>query len=47
MNKEKVSIAVDSDLLEKIQNKLKDGTFRSRSHIFEFAVKKLLAEQES
>lgn len=41
----KLSISMDKDLISKINNKLKDYTFRNKSHLIEFAVKKLLEEQ--
>lgn len=38
------SITIEEDVMLKIKDKLRDGSFRNQSHIFEFAVRKLLEE---
>ena len=47
MAKEKISITVDIDIVKKVKDKINEGVFRNKSHAFEYAVKKLLAKQES
>ena len=42
--KKKVSISMDENLLNNIQNKLKSGIFRNQSHLIEYATKKLLED---
>ena len=45
--KDKISITVDHEVLELIENMVKDekGLFRNRSHVVEYSVKKLLEEK--
>jgi len=40
--KNKISICLDNDLVDKIVVELKKGLFRSRSHIIEVAIKDYL-----
>ena len=40
-----ISITVDEEVLRKIRGRLKDGTYRNQSHLFEFAVRKLLDDE--
>jgi len=40
------SITIDEEIMSKIKNRLRDGSFRNKSHLFEFAVRKLLEEKE-
>jgi metal-responsive CopG/Arc/MetJ family transcriptional regulator len=46
-NKDKISITVDKEIIKQFKVKIDAGTFRNKSHAFEFAAKKYLAEQES
>ena len=39
------SITVDKEIMSKIKDRLSDGSFRNKSHLFEFAVRKLLEEE--
>lgn len=39
------SITIDEEVMLKIKEKLRDGSFRNNSHLFEFAVRKLLIEE--
>lgn len=39
------SITVEKEILNKIKDRLRDGSFRNKSHLFEFAVRKLLEEE--
>ncbi len=45
--KDKISITVDRDVIDGFEKKIEVGTFRNKSHAFEFAAKKYLVEQES
>jgi Arc/MetJ-type ribon-helix-helix transcriptional regulator len=38
------SITVDEEIFIRLKDKLRDGSFRNKSHLFEFAVRKLLEE---
>ncbi|MBU0628969.1 MAG: hypothetical protein KKC75_07295 [Nanoarchaeota archaeon] len=40
------SITIEEDIMFKIKDKLRDGSFRNQSHLFEFAVRKLLEKEE-
>lgn len=42
--KKKVSISIDENLLENVQNKLETGLFRNQSHLIEYATRKLLED---
>ena len=42
MVKHQTSITIDEDVILAVKAKLRDGTFRNQSHLFEFAVRKLL-----
>jgi len=43
-NKEKISITLDKEILELIENLVRDkkGLFRNRSHVVEYSIKQLL-----
>jgi len=43
--KSKISITVDKKILKMIEDKISSGKFRNRSHVIEYGVKKLLAEE--
>ena len=43
--KQKVSISIEEETIRKIKEKLVEGTFRNKSHLVEFAVIKLLKEE--
>jgi len=40
--KQKLSISIDEKLIAKIEAKLKQGVFRNKSHVIEYAVMQLL-----
>ncbi len=40
--KQKLSITVDEELIKLIENTLKDGLFRNKSHVIEYAVNQWL-----
>lgn len=40
--KRKISISIDDELIGRMQAKLKEGLFRSQSHLMEYATKKFL-----
>ncbi|MFA5259139.1 MAG: ribbon-helix-helix domain-containing protein [Candidatus Pacearchaeota archaeon] len=46
--KSKISITVDKEVLDLIENTINDkkGVFRNRSHVIEYSVKKLLNENK-
>ncbi|MBU1111853.1 MAG: hypothetical protein ABIG93_03090 [archaeon] len=41
--KVQTSITIEEEVMSMIQDNLRDGTFRNKSHIFEFAVRKLMS----
>ena len=43
--KHKLSVTLDEDLVAEINEALSTGKFRNKSHIIEYAVKKLLEEE--
>jgi len=43
--KHQTSITINEEIMLKVKDKLRDGSFRNQSHIFEFAVRKLLEEK--
>lgn len=45
--KQKLSITLEERLIRKIDEKVKDGLFRNKSHLVEFSVNKLLKEKEN
>ena len=44
--KQKVSVSLDEKTLEEVDRKLVSATFRNRSHLVEYAVKRLLGEEK-
>lgn len=42
--KKKLSISVDEKIILKVEEALKDSTFRNKSHIVEVALEKLLGK---
>ena len=40
------SITVDEEIFVRLKDKLRDGSFRNKSHLFEFAVRKLFNEEK-
>lgn len=44
--KSKLSITLDEELVAEIAKALSSGKFRNKSHVVEYAVKKLLEQQE-
>ena len=45
--KQKLSVTLDEELVDEIVRTLSTGRFRNKSHIVEYAVKKLLEENPS
>jgi len=47
--KSKISITVDKEVLELIENMVNDnkGIFRNRSHLLEYSIKKFVMENKS
>ncbi len=44
--KQKVSISIEEGTISQIEKKVAEGIFRNKSHLVEFAVNKLLKENE-
>ncbi|MEA2037475.1 MAG: hypothetical protein U9O94_08245 [Nanoarchaeota archaeon] len=42
--KQKLSITLEGDIIPKMDEKIKNGTFRNKSHLSEFAIRKLLED---
>ena len=40
--KQKMSISIEGDTVEVIEQKVKEGSFRNKSHLIEYAVGKFL-----
>ena len=40
--KQKLSVAMDSELVDVLEKMLQDGRFRNRSHLIEYALKTFL-----
>ena len=43
--KHKMSVTIDEDLVLKVMKSLSSGKFRNKSHVVEYAVRKLLEEK--
>lgn len=43
--KQKLSITIDEEKIKLIENLLKEGMFRSKSHILEYSLNKFLKEK--
>jgi len=43
--KKKISITIEEDTVEKIQEKVVEGIFRNKSHALEYAMRKLLEDE--
>lgn len=41
------SITIDEEIMPKIRDRLRDGSFRNKSHLFEFAARKLLEDEKN
>lgn len=44
--KTKLSISLDENLLDKIDEELNSGKFRNKSHVIEYAVKRLMEKRD-
>lgn len=44
--KHQTSITVEEEVMLRVKEKLRDGSFRNQSHLFEFAVRKFLEKEE-
>lgn len=42
--KEKISISIEKETVEKLENCVRSGSFRNKSHVVEFALNKLVSE---
>lgn len=43
--KTKLSISMDEELVKEIEDNLKEGSFRNKSHIIEYALKSFLRKK--
>lgn len=43
--KQKISISIDEEKIKLIEEKLKEGRFRNKSHIIEYSLDKFLKEE--
>ncbi len=44
--KQKISITIDKEVLDLVENAISSGKFRNRSHVLEYSVKKLIANEK-
>ena len=42
--KEKITVTVENEVIKQIEDKLKDGLFRNKSHVVEYALKRFLGK---
>ncbi len=47
MSLKRTSVSINSEVVERIDEEVKKGHYRNRSHAFEEGLKKLIVEQES
>ena len=45
--KQKLSVTIDEKTIEVIENMLKDGLFRNKSHVIEYSLNKFLKENQT
>jgi hypothetical protein len=45
--KEKICISIERETLLEVKEKLREDHFRNKSHIFEFAIKKLMRDLQN
>lgn len=45
--KQKISISMDEEKIKLIEEMLKEGRFRNKSHIIEYSLNKFLKEEEN
>jgi len=43
--KQKISVSIDEEKIKLIEEKLKEGRFRNKSHIIEYSLDKFLKEE--
>jgi len=44
--KQKLSVSIDEEKIDLLENLLREGLFRNKSHIIEYSLNKFLKEQE-
>tara|TARA_Y100000310_G_C20665163_1_gene807067 strand:- start:503 stop:688 length:186 start_codon:yes stop_codon:yes gene_type:complete len=44
--KQRISITIDDDTMNKVRDKLRSKTYRNKSHFFELAAEELMKEEE-
>jgi len=45
--KQKISISIDEEKIKLIEEKLKEGVFRNKSHLIEYSLNKFLQENKN
>ena len=45
--KQKVSITIEAETIKKLEEALKEGMFRSKSHLIEYSLNKFLKENKN
>jgi len=45
--KKKLSISVEEETIDKLDDYVSEGTFRNKSHVIEFALNKLIKEKQN
>jgi len=44
--KKKISISIDEDSVDKLEEYVENGVFRNKSHVIEFALNKFMKEED-
>ena len=44
--KAKISVSIEENSIEKLEEYVKEGQFRNKSHVIEYALNKFMKEQE-
>lgn len=42
--KEKITVTVENEVIRQIEDRLKDGLFRNKSHVVEYALRRFLGK---
>lgn len=45
--KQKLSVSIDEETIEKLDVYVSEGSFRNKSHVVEFALNKMMKEKEN
>jgi Arc/MetJ-type ribon-helix-helix transcriptional regulator len=44
--KRKVSVSIEENTIEKLEDYVRDGSFRNKSHVVEYAINKFMEERK-